>query len=313
MKTLDKNFSYGYNDGLYNLRQTYDDIFCCYYRRASYVPTSFKDECHKVALDISNYARSKNTVPVVLLSGGLDSEVVVRSFLEVGREFEVLTTRFSNNLNHHEISYVKKFCNKNKIPIEYFDLDVREWLLSEEAMEMAEDSKCINPEMLPTMKLIKEVSKQKKIPVLGNGDLYVSKEINPDWRMGGSEEKYQWMYIEYEYILAWMRYCIKHQIIGSINFYQQTPEIVLSMALDPMITDLVKNNIVGKQSSRSTKYMIYKKYWSDIEIRPKHHGGEKIYPLCDFIRKDILNKQYKAYTSKWKMPFDNFVDMLMPL
>lgn len=312
MKTLDKNFSYGYNDGLYNQRQGIDDTFNCYYQQASYIPTSFKEECHKVALNISDYARSKNTIPVILLSGGLDSEVVARSFLEIGREFEVITSKFSNDLNYHEITYVKKFCSKYNIPINYFDIDIKNWLIGEEAMQMAEESKCATPEMLPTMKLIKEVARQKKIPVLGNGDLYVSKEINPEWRMGRSSEKYQWTYIEYEYILAWMRYCVVHNIVGSINFYQQTPEIVLAMALDPAIQDVIKNNTIGKQSSRSTKYIVYKKHWPEIEMRPKHTGGEKIYPLCDLLRKNVFNKKYHLYTSQWKLPFDEFINMMKP-
>jgi hypothetical protein len=312
MKTLDKNFSYGYNNGLYNQRYGIDDTFHCYYQRATYLPNSFKEECHKVALDISNYARSKKTVPVILLSGGLDSEMVARSFLEIGREFEVITSRFYNDLNQHEISYVEKFSNKNNISIDYFDIDIKNWLMSEEAMQMAEESKCATPEMLPTMKLIKEVARQGKIPVLGNGDLYVSKEINPDWRMGKSLKKYQWTYIEFEYILAWMRYCVVHNIIGSVNFYQQTPEIVLAMAMDSAIQEIVTNNTLGKQSTRSTKYIVYKKNWSDIELRPKHTGGEKIYPLCDFLRKNIFNKKYHLYTTQWKIPFDKFVDMLIP-
>jgi hypothetical protein len=84
------------------------------------------------------------------------------------------------------------------------------------------------------------------------------------------------------------------------------------MALDSLIQELVKNNIIGKQSSRSTKYLVYKKHWPDIELRPKHTGGEKIYPLCDFLRKTLFNKKYQSYTSQWKIPFDDFINLLMP-
>jgi hypothetical protein len=313
MKTLDENFSYGYNGEIYNLRKSINDSFECHYTRARYVPDSFRSECVSVAEKISDYAISKNTTPVILLSGGLDSEVVVKAFLESGRKFETITHRFVNELNAHEIKHVDEFCGKNGLIPNFVDLDVEPWLLSDESLTMADESKCINPEMLPTMKLIRDIHSQGKIPVLGNGDLYVSKEINPDWRMGRSEVKYQWMYIEYEYILAWMRYCIHHDIVGSINFFQQTPEIVLAMALDPMIQDLVNSNPVGKQSSRSTKYAVYKKYWPDLEVRPKHHGGEKIYPLCDYLRKSRFNKTYKIYTSKWKKPFHEFTKGFLPL
>jgi hypothetical protein len=312
--SVDENFSYGYNENFYNLRESSSDKFSCYYQKAQYVPTSFKEESIKVCEKISDYAKKINRVPVVLLSGGLDSEVVVRSFVDSGKDFSVITNRFFENLNAHELYYIEKLSKKYNLSVEYKDLDVINWLVSsDESNFLAHESKCLRPQMLPTLKLLIYVYEQGGFPVLGNGDLYASKEINPQWRMSGKGEKYIWNYIEYEYILAWLRYCVRNNIEGSINFFQQTPEIVLAMALDPMIQDLVKNNPVGKQSTRSTKYLVYKKYWNDVELRPKFHGGENIDNVCDYIQKTRLNKFYRSYNDKYKLGFDNFVNRLMPL
>lgn len=307
---LDKNFSYGYDQGLYNLRQTKKSKFNCYYRRAQYNPTSFKEECIKVCNQISDYAASLNKIPVVLLSGGCDSEVVVRSFIESGKKFKVITNRFLNDLNLQEISYIDSFFKKYNFPLEFVDIDVESWLLSAEAEEMANISKCTRPEMLPTMKLMSDVYfKLNGIPVLGNGDFYVSKDINPYDRMNLNLKSYQWNYIEYEYILAWMRYAAETGIQGSINFFQQTPEIVLAMGDHPLMKRLFEKNIIGKQSSRSTKYLIYKQFWNDLELRPKFHGGENIKNVCDFLRKTKL-VQHRNYNEKWKMPVNDFLNSL---
>jgi len=313
MKTLDENFIYGYDNEFYNLRSNSQSAFNCYYSRASQIPSSFKKECVHVCKKISDYAISQNKTPYILLSGGLDSEVVVRSFIESKRDFNVITNRFSNDLNSHEILYVEKLCNQMNIDPIYVDIDIEKWLLTNEVLTLAEISKCAYSEMLPTMKLMHDVFfEMSGIPVLGNGDLYASKEINEDWRFGQSEEKYTWMYIEYEYILSWLRYAVNKNIKGGINFFQYTPEIVLSMALDPLMQNLVNNNPVGKQSTRSTKYLIYKKYWPDIDIREKYHGGEKIPLLTEYLNKDKLLKKYYSYTSRWKKPFDDFVNLLLP-
>ena len=313
MKTIDENFFYGYGNDVYNLRSLPRSDFKCYYKKADRIPTSFKEECIRVCKKISDYAISQNKIPVVLLSGGLDSEVVVRSFHESEREFQIITNRFSNGLNDHEIKYVNQLCDDLNLKITYNDINIEQWLISKEAMELADVSKCIYSEMLPTMKLMHEVYfNMSGIPVLGNGDLYISKEVSEDWRLGDRKEKYKWMYIEYEYIVAWLRYAVRTGIKGGINFFQHTPEIVLSMALDPLIQNLILNSPTGKQSTRSTKYLVYKKHWPDAKMRHKYHGGEKISNLTDFINKDILIKNYYQYNAKWKMPFDDFIEMLMP-
>lgn len=313
MHTLDENFSYGYDGEVYNLRSGQNSHFECHYQRASYRPSSFKEECIRVCDKISQYAVAHGRDPVILLSGGLDSEVVLRSFVEHGKPFRVVANRFLNDLNIHEIDQIKRLEMYFGIEVEYQDLDVANWLLkSDQSYIMAVESQCLRPEMLPTMKLIDLVwNSMNGVPVLGNGDLYLSKDINPHWRLNRTGSMYVWNYVEYEYILAWMRYCVKKQIVGSINFFQQTPEIVVAMAENSLIQELVKENTLGKHSSRSVKYQVYKQYWPDIDLRPKHHGGELFANLCDYIRKDRLNKINYQYNSRWKMPLDQFLDMLI--
>jgi len=290
---LDENFSYGYDGLLYNIRSSRDSIFQCHYRKATRRPESFRNECIRICHKIADYAESVDRIPTILLSGGLDSETVVRAFLDSGRKFETVVNRFSDDLNSHEIEYVDKFLKSKNLNANFVDMDVEKWIQSNEALQMAEDSKCPYSEMLPTMKLIDQVyNEMKGIPVLGNGDFY-ARQIED-----------QWMYIEYEYILAWMRYCVKKKIVGSINFFQQTPEVVLAMGLDPMISDTVEKS--QEPNLRFTKYKIYQKHWSDSEIRMKYNGAEKIQDICDRVNQYHL-KKYSAYTSKWMMPLEKFL------
>jgi hypothetical protein len=294
---LDENFSYGYNNDLYNLRSA-ESIFQCHYKKAIYLPVSFREECVRVCNKISHYADSQVRVPIILFSGGLDSEIVIRAFIDSEKPFRIVVNRFLNDFNSHEIFYVEKFLKSHNLTAEYIDIDVESWLESDEALRMAEISKCPYSEMLPTMKLIDYVYTQLNgIPVLGNGDFYAS-------IIEG-----KWMYVEFEYILSWMRYCVEKNIIGAINFFQQTPEIVLAMGRDPLISKTIQDGF--KPNLRSTKYMIYQKYWNDVEIRQKFNGAEKIQTLCDKINNTHLIK-YSDYKSKWTMPLDEFLSIMMP-
>jgi hypothetical protein len=295
---LDENFIYGYDSEKLNLRSSDNSIFHCYYSKAKYLPISFKEECIKTCHKIADVAEHLGRTPIVLLSGGLDSEVVIRSFLESGRKFKTVSHRFENNLNKHEIDYVIKLGESKNIDVNFLDLSVIEWLGSDESLKMAEISKCAYSEMLPTMKLMHEVYfNLNGLPILGNGDFYATIENN------------QWKYIEFEYIVAWMRYCVEMQIISSVNFFQQTPELTLSMALDPIIVSAIRENY--ELNLRSAKYLVYKKYWKDIELRKKYNGAELIQTVCDKINLDYLS-EYKDYTSRWSMPIAQYIKNLMP-
>lgn len=299
---LDENFSYGYDDQIYNLRSSSDSQFNCYYTKSSRNFLSFKEEAILVCKKISDYCRSVNKIPMVLLSGGLDSEVVVRAFLESGREFKTISNKFNDDLNSHEIFYIEQLKSDFNFEHQYHEIDIIDFYKSQRCNFLIDVSKCTVPEMLPTMELIDHVyNSLGAIPVLGNGDFYVSKDEDG--------ESVVWNYIEYEYILAWIRFCLDQNITAANGFFQYTPEIVLAMGRDPLMEHLFKNFPEGKKSSRSKKYLVYKKNWIDIKLRPKFHGGEKLEEICKNLRNSVC-QNYMDYTTLWKMPVDQFLNML---
>jgi hypothetical protein len=312
--TLDNHFSFGYNGVDFNLKDASPLVdFTCKYSKASYMPESFKEECIKTARDLSYSANQLGRVPVILLSGGLDSHVVVRSFEESGAKFHTATTRFAKGFNEHELVYVEQIKHQLNLSHEYLDIDIETWLSSDEAMYLAEQSLCAYPQMLPTMKLMKRVWEQGGMPILGNGDFYAIRNINPTWRLlDSTAPKYKWEYVEYEYILAWFRFAIQNKILGGLGFFQHTPEITLAMGIEDHIVSMIQGSDEGKQSTRSSKYLVYKKYWPDFQDRQKYHGGEKISGLCDMIRKNILLPKYGGFERKWTMNYFKYIDLLMP-
>jgi hypothetical protein len=312
--TIDNHFTFGYGKDTFNILDASPNLdFWCNYSRAKYIPDSFKEECIKTAISLSDSAKALGRKPVILLSGGMDSHVVVKSFIEAGLEFQTVTNRFFRNLNDHELVYVEKLKEEYKFPHKYINLDVEKFLQSNEAAVMAEESLCAYPQMFSTMKLMKYVWDNGGMPILGNGDFYAIRSINPKWRLQDfNAPKYMWEYVEYEYILAWFRYAIKHKIVGGLGFFQHNAEIVLAMGLEEHIVNTVTGADEGKQSTRSSKYEVYKKYWPEFENRQKYHGGEKISGLCDMLRKTTLLPQHGNYERKWTMDYFKFIDLLMP-
>jgi hypothetical protein len=312
--TLDNHFTFGYDSGIFNLEDASPLAeFTCNYTRATYIPETFKEECLNTARSLSESAKALGRTPVVMLSGGLDSQVVVKAFAEIGSNYHTATTRFAHGHNDHELVYVEKLKQQHSFSHDYLDIDMESWLLSEEAMYMADQSLCAYPQMLPTMKLMQHIWDQGGMPILGNGDFYAIRYINPVWRLHDfNAPKYEWQYVEYEYILAWFRYAIKNNIVGGLGFFQHNPEIALSMGIEDYLTNVITGTDEGKQSTRSSKYEVYKAYWPEFENRQKFHGGEKISGLCDMVRKNILLPKYGGFERKWTMNYFKYIDLLMP-
>ena len=309
--TIDNHFVFGYNQIPFSRKLNVDsDQFFCRYSQCRRVPNSFKKECIQTARDIQEQSQNLNRTPFIFLSGGLDSEVVVKAFIDAAVKFKVISFRFKNNLSSHETYYIDKFVKKHNLDHQYYDIDP-DWLVSEQAEQFAEQAQCSMSEMLPHMKLIKHVwDELNGFPVLGNGDLYVSKDISVDWIFDRTKPKYQWNYIEYEYILAWNRFAIYNNILGSLNFFMHNPEIVLAMIKDSDMFRCINNQIVHKLSSRSTKAVVYIKSWQDLEPRMKYHGSEKLGGRCIELNKKYISK-FKTI-KKWSIPIDQFIKMLEP-
>ena len=88
---------------------------------------SWDKELTKTALRIAN---STNKPLILGLSGGIDSEVIARVFLESKIPFTVLTIHHEGNTNNHDISYARSFCDRYKIKQNIVNIDMIKFLKS---------------------------------------------------------------------------------------------------------------------------------------------------------------------------------------
>ena len=299
--TLDEAFTFGYKGGLYNSFDKDQSPLQCSYFRAQRRPIDFQTECVRTAKLLAQQAAELGRAPTVLLSGGLDSEVVVKSFIEAEVPFEVRTFRFPNSLNDFETRYVDKFCSRHGLKPSYYDLDIQPWAQSAEAAEFFRLSNGEFFEMLPHMKLMQEVWDSGGLPILGNGDVYLE-PVNKTW-----------VYVEFEYILAWFRFAIARGILGGIAFFQHTPEQTLSMVQEGRIERLgFGRDKVGTavlKNSRHLKYDVYRRYWPDLEKRPKFNGGEKLHAFYHKLAEPLRT----GYNGRWTQPYSDFRANLEPI
>lgn len=107
---------------------------------------------------------------VLYYSGGLDSEMVLWSFMEAGVDFVPVTFEYIDNegnyVNKHDTVWADKFCKQHKLNQIKRTLNIEKFLNSEhELIHCAEIMKCRSPQMATHAKLVELV--HDEIEVIG--------------------------------------------------------------------------------------------------------------------------------------------------
>ena len=280
------------------------ETFTCSYGRATRVPISFRDECRRTAELISQQATAVGLTPAVLLSGGLDSEVLALSFLDAGVPFRCDTFRYPNDLNAHEISNVIRFCATHGIQTTFHDLDIYRWAFSKEAERLFFESQSAYFSLVPHMWLISRVHAEGGFPMLGNGEVLMERT------------EAGWCYTEKEFALAWERHAVQNGIRGAMGFYQHTAEISLAAALDPRNVQLGtgQNAVANKllKESAPIKYALYRDHWPELIPRKKFGGAEYVSKFFNARTVELRARLPRGYNRQVLTPYAEFVALLQP-
>ncbi len=235
--TYKNHFKFGYNGEYFNLRKSPDDIWNVQYGRCKRESFDFRSEC----INAAKLIYESTDLPIyILLSGGIDSEIVARSFIDANIPITCIIARFDGHLNEDDIRYAFKFCTKYDIPYEVYDINIIDFWKNS-LMKYAIKTNCISPQLPVIMWLSDQVNGHV---VLGSGECYVAKNGKSIWEL--------W---EKEKIASWYRHFLVNNMEGTPGFFQYTPEIMLSFITDQVISDMIELN--HESSSYYEKNKIY--------------------------------------------------------
>lgn len=285
--THNNHFKWWYDTGHYfGNRNNNDQQWKVAYGSIERQPLDFKEECIETAKLI--YEKSNGNV-VILYSGGVDSEVVCESFRLANLPFKLVSMRFNNNYNDHDISYVKKYSQKYNLKVDWLELDILEFWLTE-SYKLAEISQVNTPQFTPLQWALDQIH---DYVVLGSAECLFKKEVPKDYEPGLSPyERSKWYLLEKEFVSGLYKHQLYRGKNACIGFFQYTPEIMLSYMNIPYVKDLYNDKIIGKLSTVTSKHKIYKMYFG-VDERKKYTGYEKLGPYDKFHR-EILTKKYKS-------------------
>lgn len=243
------------------------ETFSVYFNKISRTPLEYRDE---IIQTIKNIKETTNKPLYISLSGGVDSEVIVRACLEANIEFTAFTIRFVGSRNLHDVNYATKLTDKYNINRLEITLNARDFFRGEFLKYKNAGYNSRNIFRYLQLYILDTIESMGGCAVLG-----------------GREEPFQ--LINGEISIPW----VKDQSLSSewmINnktqhypyFFLSTPEIVAAYLQTPLVSLLTKDTsyyICKPTGYVAEKTLIYHRDWPEMERRVKYNGFEKLLPL----------------------------------
>jgi hypothetical protein len=292
MWTSENNwYSWQYNNQELFGRQTIDNLkfrtsYSCGFNKTV---KSFKEELKDAAKStVDHYPGLR---PCIFFSGGVDSELILRAYLEIGSNPEVYIIRYENDYNLYDVSYAVTICNILNVKFNIVDFNLEKFY-NNDAELVSEQAQIDRPRMLPHFKF---TDCADGLIIVGQGDI---RWYRTD---GDYSKKGIWLSQDFEHDIGCDKYNLLHNRPAIYQWWKWTPGLVLSYTKLNWFQNLIADNYVGKEGINSTKILGFKEAYPDLIPRKKYTGFEKI----DNIVKDLENFFIKKYGN---LPYRQFVE-----
>lgn len=248
---------------------------------------SFKEEMLTAARStLDHYSGLR---PCVFFSGGSESELVLRSYIEIGADPIVNIFRFEDHINEYDVSYAIVICDQLGVKYNIIDFNLKRFF-ENDAEKISETAQVDRPRGLPQLKFLDYT---EGFAVLGIGD--------PRWTRS-IKDNTPWILLDQEHDTGWDKYILHRDIPAIAQWFKWTPELVLAYTETQWFKDLVLNNKwTGREGVTSTKLIGYREAYPDLLERTKKTGMEPIDSLINDFEL-FLKKKYNGLPYRQVVP-----------
>lgn len=224
--------------------------------------TNYRDALYYNAKAVAD---SLNGVQNVLLSGGVDSEMIIRINKDLGIKQNVYTFKFEDDINIRDLNSAIEICQSLSIKLNIVDFKLKNFF-ENDAESYYKKTFCSRVEALPRLKWHEMFDNTL---IFGDGEPYLRRQLLGDY---SKKSSWQMIFSEHEFI-----HYLYTLFIGRNTccpWYQFTPEVHGNFLKIDYIQNLVDDKIPGKHSSFSSKAIINREIFQDISLKPKLVGYE---------------------------------------
>lgn len=272
------SFQFGYDNFNSPRKRGVTEEFQVYYHKCSRASGSFREECFKLVGHLQDSYQGKIDL---FYSGGADSEVILRSFIELNLSFRPVLIRYNDGLNDHDLEFAETLLETFKLKPTYYDLNIYEFFDQKLAFAFADIAQCCSPMMLPHFWAAEKSAKEGRFPVFGYGEPFFIR------RKGKSE----WDSVDGEMDVSMLKFMNHKKIDGVGSFFQGSSELMLSFLRDSFVRDQMENQFTDHLDSSSFKLEFYKQHY-EMQSTPieTYHGFEKLIDLYFYYFPILQNR-----------------------
>jgi len=228
-----------------------------------YRTSSWREELHKTA-DLVLKEAGRDVV--VFLSGGTDSEIVLRNFLAIGFKPRCITLKFKDGYNQPDVDEAIELTASLGVKLDIIEFDIKKFYYSGEAAVFASEINCAQITYLMVYYHVKKLG----FPAVMGGEQFLKRHIFRD-------KPSVWFHCfrENEDASA-IRFSEKYKILLVNEWFSYTPEMMLYYLTNVDVQRLVNTRTNHKLTSASSKNNILKKLYPEIRVKVKTHGFERL-------------------------------------
>ncbi len=279
------------------------DSLSFYFLPCEREPLSWKEELFAAARSIVN----RTNKPIwVCSSGGIDSEIACRSFYDQGINFSVLTVEHEAGTNYHDIKFAIEWCRERGVQHKIVKLDMPRFL-SHDVEEYAKKYPAFHPFRYFQIRLMEIVEEMGGFAVLAGGEqlyqtdrtkqLLTKDDVTLMFTTGNIAP------------LEWLK---DTKLDHEPYFYFSQPEVCAAYMRIPLVEFAINNPEAvfrHKANTFTLKRLVYQSVWTDLEVRYKADGFEKIKKLVNDSA-DQLKQRFQADFVIHHMPVTVFESQL---
>jgi hypothetical protein len=274
-------YSWQYGNGpVFGRQTTGKEQFKTYFGKYQHPVKSFKEEL--LAAASSTLDHHPGLKPNIFFSGGVDSEIMLRAYLDIGYVPDVTIVRYENDYNIYDVSYAVTVCSILNVPYTILDMNLQKFY-ENDAERMSELAQIDRPRALPYCKFI-EMS--DGLPILGASDLTLQRTTSEYVE----NENGSWLVLCWEHDVGWSKFAREIDKPAVAEWFKWTPGLVMSYLNLNWFDNLIHDRYYGKTGCNSTKIIGYREAYPDLIERRKQTGFEKIDSLVDEVEKRFIDK-----------------------
>ncbi|HRO68452.1 MAG TPA: hypothetical protein PL182_12855 [Pseudobdellovibrionaceae bacterium] len=248
---------WAYGDEEFSLRRDPSQV---YLERPAYgcrgAIGTLREESFRAARMISE----RHGKPILLYSGGIDSEAILLSFHLQKLPYEVVIFDFGG-INREDADKAMAFCGKLGAKARFLTLDIRRFW-ENDLESVAKSIHCTSPQIAA---LCWGISKLDEYVVVGDGDSSLIRAGQYFFEMKSE----RW---------ALARWMMSQGKSGCPRFYQYTAELEASIYFDPLVEQFVQeemSHFLGFRKIRYLKPFVFHRHF-DCRLREKRTGFESV-------------------------------------